>query len=253
MAGASSPSAFVRELALRQLHDYRAKTPGMYFGEEHPPLGLDQAYAVQAEVARLRLAAGDAVAGFKIGCIGPRVVEQFGMSGPIRGILYRSELRETDARLSLAEFPSLAIEAETAIRIGDAGAIAEIFPVIELHHLVFRGARKTLPELVANNGLHAGVVLPRRQARSPSGDAASALSLFIDDVVLEKGGLWGLRGGAEAARDWLASHLAEHGMTLEPGHLVLSGTPLGLHRVHPGQRIRVEAGSLGTAEISVTA
>ena len=58
------------------------------------------------------------------------------------------------------EFANLAIEGEMAARIGADGTISAVFPVIELHHFVFRGARKTLPELVANNGLNGGIVLP---------------------------------------------------------------------------------------------
>lgn len=68
----------LRALAARQWHDYQKRAPGTYFGEEHPELSLDQAYAVQSEVARLRCEAGDAIAGYKIGCVGPAVVEQFG-------------------------------------------------------------------------------------------------------------------------------------------------------------------------------
>jgi len=249
MDGVSGAS--VLELARRQLDDYRSKTPGTWFGEDHPPLELPEAYAVQAEVARLRVAEGDAVAGFKIGCIGPKVLEQFGMSGPIRGILYRSEMRDSGARLSLSDFPSLAVEAEMAIRLGEDLTITEILPVIELHHFVFRRPSKTLAELVANNGLHAGVVMPGASARSAIDDTRARLSLVVDDTLVEEGALWGMAGGAERARDWLTRHLGEHGMALEPGHLILAGTPLGLHPLRPGQTVRAEAGSLGQAVLSV--
>ena len=40
---------------------------------------------------------------------------------------------------------------EMASRVGTDGTIAAVFPVIELHHFVFRGLRKTLGELVAND------------------------------------------------------------------------------------------------------
>jgi hypothetical protein len=49
-----------------------------------------------------------------------------------------------------------------AVRIGPDGEIEAAFPVIELHHFVFRGPRKTLPELVANNGINAGAVISNR-------------------------------------------------------------------------------------------
>ncbi len=82
----------VRELAARQLADYRAGTPGTFFAEENQPhLSLDDAYVVQGEVA-----------GYKVGCTGPGVREQFGMDGPVRGFLYGTELYLSGAELSYA-------------------------------------------------------------------------------------------------------------------------------------------------------
>jgi len=60
----------VRGLATRQLADYRARTPGTFFGEDDH-LTLADAYAIQAEVARLRSADGEPVAGYKVGATGP--------------------------------------------------------------------------------------------------------------------------------------------------------------------------------------
>jgi hypothetical protein len=34
------------DLAARQYGDYRRGTPGTWFAEDHPPLSLEQAYAV---------------------------------------------------------------------------------------------------------------------------------------------------------------------------------------------------------------
>lgn len=244
---------FVRDLAVRQLREYRERTPGLYFAGDAAALTLHDAYAVQAEVARLRVAEGDALAGYKIGCLSPRIFELFGMSGPIRGFLYRSELHRTGVALSAAAYADLAIEGEMAIRIGEHGGIAATFPVIELHNYVFRGARKTLQELVANNGLHAGAVLPA-EAGLGSGLGAPAreeISVAINGEVVERGPLWAMAGGAEGATDWLARHLAEHGMRLEPGHIVLTGTPLGLHPITAGDVVKVSAAGLGQVEIAV--
>jgi hypothetical protein len=73
-------------------------------------------------------------------------------------------LAETKARSAKPATNSIWLPApiwrskEMALRIGDDGQIAVAFPVIELHHSVFRAPRKTLLELVANNGLNAGIV-----------------------------------------------------------------------------------------------
>ena len=171
----------------RQWHDYRSRTPGTYFGEGHEALSLDRAYAVQIEVARLRCEMGDTVAGYKVGCIGPGVVEQFGMSGPIHARLFRSELRACGDTLNYDAYVNSAIEGEMAVRIGPDGTIATAFPVIELHHFVFRGSPKTLAELVANNGINAGAVISGDEISMPlyCWQAARTMTVTVNGAAID--------------------------------------------------------------------
>jgi len=105
-------------IAERQWRDYQARTPGTYFAEQNSScLDLMQAYAIQRAVAAIRLAAGETLVGYKVGCTGPGTTAQFGMEGPIRGRLFGSEVYRSGAVLDPGAFASLAIEAEMAIRI----------------------------------------------------------------------------------------------------------------------------------------
>ncbi len=240
MVNAQSRSV-LKTLAARQWHDYQRRTPGTYFAEARGSLTLDEAYAVQMEVARLRCEAGDAVVGYKVGCIGSGVVEQFGMSGPIHARLFRSEIRNSGERLLYNAYANLAIEGEMAVRIGTNGGIGAAFPVIELHHFVFRGPRKTLAELVANNGINAGAVISSRHATLTLEDwtTARTLSVVVNGVTIDAGALWAMRGGAAEAIEWLRDDLGRFGASLKPGDLVLAGTPLGLNPVKPGDHVIV--------------
>src|SRR6201988_1654355 len=136
-------------LALRQWRDYHWSNPGNAFVDPEMALQVEEGYWVQMEVARLRCAAGDAVAGYKVGCIGPGVVEQFGMSGPIHARLFSSEIHSSGETLRYRAYANPAIEGEMALRIAVDGGIAAAFPVIALHQFVFRASRKTLAELLA--------------------------------------------------------------------------------------------------------
>lgn len=156
----------VEELAARQLSDYRALSPGTYFGERREPLTLDEAYQVQTAVRRLRVEEGDGVAGYKVGCTSLEIERRFGLHGPIHGVLFENEIRRSGARLDAASFANLAVEGEMAVRLGARGAIEAAFPIIELHNLVFRSEPKTLSELIVNNGLNTGVVLPDEEQAS---------------------------------------------------------------------------------------
>jgi 2-keto-4-pentenoate hydratase len=240
MANAQSRS-LLETLAARQWHDYKKRMPGTYFAQAEDTLTLDEAYAVQMEVARLRCAAGDAVVGYKVGCIGSGVVEQFGMSGPIHARLFRSEVRNSGEQLQYDAYANLAIEGEMAVRIGRNGGIEAAFPVIELHHFVFRGPRKTLAELVANNGINAGAVISNRHTALmlPDWTAARTLSVAVNDITIDTGALWAMGGGAAEAIEWLRDDLGRFGASLKPGDLVLAGTPLGLNPVKPGDHVTV--------------
>jgi 2-keto-4-pentenoate hydratase len=232
---------FLRSLAGRQWRDYQWGTPGTMFADPDTSLTLDEAYRIQMEFAHLRCVAGDAVAGYKVGCVGSGVIEQFGMSGPIHARLFRSEIHSSGKTLRSRAYANPAIEGEMALRIGVDGNIAAAFPVIELHQFVFRAPRKTLAELVANNGINAGAVVPEHIAAASLDDWARArgLSISINGVCVETGALWAMAGGAPEALEWLRGDLRRFGEALKPGDLVLAGTPLGLHPVQGGDHVVV--------------
>lgn len=249
-------SRFVSWLAARQLADYRACAPGTFFaGGELPDLSLDDAYTVQREVASLRGADGEEVAGYKVGATGTGTREQFGMDGPIRGFLYQTELHRSGAELSHASYANLAIEGELAVRLGEEAEISHVFPVIELHNYVFRSKIPNLQELVANNGLHAGVVLPDMDSVEWRGEGLldGTLRVEINGRVVEEGPMSGVPGGPAGSVEWLRRHLREYGLALRPRQLVLTGTPLGLIPVQPGDSVRVTAERLGNVEATVVA
>ena len=243
-------------LAARQLADYRAHTPGTFFAEEdHPRLTLDDAYAVQAEVARLRAAEGEPVAGYKVGATGASVREQFGMDGPIRGFVYGTELYTSGAELSHASYANLAIEGELAVRLGDDAEIVRIFPVIELHNYVFRSETPNLQELIANNGVHAGVVLPATEGVEWRGEEPldGVLRVEINGRTVDEGAMSGVPGGPAGSVGWWRRNLRAYGLALRPRQMVLTGTPLGLYPVRPGDSVRVVAERLGTVEMTAVA
>ncbi|MGH8336372.1 MAG: 2-keto-4-pentenoate hydratase, partial [Gammaproteobacteria bacterium] len=162
-------------LALRQLEDYDRHYPGLLFANPAFSLTLREAYEVQMRVAALRQQRGETVAGYKIGCVSEAVRRQLGLSAPVFGCIFENEFHHSGCVLEAALYEGLAIEGEFAVRLAAdiagpdyageqfSGALSSVFPVIELHNYVFRGPRQTAPELVANNAIHAGVVLPFEQ------------------------------------------------------------------------------------------
>ena len=91
----------LQDLADRQWRDYRARQPGTCFADPDFVLSVADAYELQDAVAKLRVAAGDRLIGYKVGCTGTGTVQQFGMQGPIRGCLFKSEIRKDGDVLNL--------------------------------------------------------------------------------------------------------------------------------------------------------
>ncbi|MAH82983.1 MAG: hypothetical protein CBB68_00505 [Rhodospirillaceae bacterium TMED8] len=231
----------VQNLARRQLRDYRAKNPGTCFSEPDFSMDVRTAYDLQDAVSKLRIEAGERIIGYKIGCIGPETATQFGMDGPIRGTLFAGEILEDRTFINPNQFSNLAIEGEMAVRINERYEIEAAFPVIELHNFVFRSPKKTLSELIANNGINAGLVVPIAQwQRSQKYIAKKAnLAVNINGKNLASANLWPTKAGPEWSVNWLQSHLHEYGLELLPGSVILVGTPLGLYPVEDGDEIIV--------------
>ena len=161
----------IEQLAKRQLSDYDRHEPGGVFAGYSIPMTIDDAYALQMAVARLREQRGEPVAGYKVGCISRVMQTQLGLDRPVFGHVFLTEIRSSGAVIDPDDFDGLAIEGEFAVRfardIPDVNWLRShpdeaisCFAVIELHNYVFRNTPHNAQELIGNNAIHAGVVLP---------------------------------------------------------------------------------------------
>jgi 2-keto-4-pentenoate hydratase len=248
-------------MALRMLADYDARTPGLLFGE---PIDMTagQAYALQAEIARLREGRGEKVIGYKVGCTSPAVQRQLGIGEPIFARVFDTGCFPCGAALSFRSFATLAVEGELAVRLGRTvsapcaggeecrAAIASAFPVIELHHYVLRSPEPSLAELIAGGGMHAGFVLPEEESAAGLADLQS-LSVWIDEK--HKGMVPGAEVTGLAVRSlrWLADRLAELGLGLGKDQVVLTGSLLPLYAVKPGTRVVAAVTPLGRSAATI--
>jgi 2-keto-4-pentenoate hydratase len=253
---ATKSAANLKEIARRQLADYDAHRPGTIFSEPGFSLTVAEAYEVQMLVAGLRESRGESVCGYKVGCVSEAVQKQLGIREPVFGHLFASEAHRSGVSLDAASFDGLAIEGEFAFRLAedfrDERSIGAAFAVIELHNYVFRssgGGRAA--ELIANNALHAGVVLPAEEAPGNS-LAEETISVIRSGSPLGTADGAALPGGPLASLAWLAIRLKDFGKKLRRGHIVLAGSPLPLYAVSPGDRVAVDCGRLPTVTMLVS-
>ena len=242
------------ELARSQLADYDARRPGMIFAAAGLELTIAEAYEVQSRVATLRQLRGERVAGYKVGCRSDAVQRQLGLSEPVFGRLFETELHQSGVFFDSKQFDGLAIEGEFAFRLAvdltdparaltcPENAIASAFAVIELHHYIQRAPPgQRAQELIANNGMQAGAVLPHDegQSRHPERIIDETISVIRNGELLGAASARALPGGPIASLLWLVNRLKEIGVTLCAGQIVLSGSPLSLYRVLPGDHIEI--------------
>lgn len=237
--------ATVEALARRQLADYDARWPGTIFADPEFNPSVTDAYRLQLATAGLRVDRGEAVAGYKIGCVSAAVRKQLNVDHPVFGHVFRSEVRTSPAELRTNEFCQLGIEGEFALEIARAVSDPEslrsaprnwvrtVFPAIELHNVVSRGPMPSAAELVANNAIHAGIV--RAGAAKPELVESVPICVAINGAE---------QGTAEvdpfSTLHELACLLSEHGISLRAGDIVLAGSPLPLYRIDPGDTVQVD-------------
>jgi 2-oxo-3-hexenedioate decarboxylase len=220
---------------------------------------LTAAYAVEAELVRLRRASGRTTVGRKVGFANKALWRVFKLETLVWAHMYDDTVRYADtntASLSLGRMCSPKIEPEivfkmkTAVNHGDSEEAAVLSAVewlalgFEIIDCVFADWKFQPADFVAAFGLHAALVVgePRRIEPAMIPTLFEALSRFKirlfegERLVKEGSGRNSLRTPALSLGE-LASALARQpaAQPLAPGELVSSGTLTDSHRLAPGE------------------
>ena len=212
-------------------------------------LSIDEAYAVQQKYLAGRIANGERTIGYKVGCTSPAIQTQFGLSQPICGRLLAPHVYDDGETLYSDDYVNCALEAELVFRIGTEldgsnletaflrSAIAAVSPGIEVHNYRFWYGNPTSQELIASNGIHAGLVVGTAQALPPEVDLGQErTSLVVNGVEVSTGfGAELMDGlGPIGSLGWLVSHLRKDNLRLRAGDLVIPGAVTKLIPVKAG-------------------
>ena len=101
-------------------------------------------------------------------------------------------------------------------------SVQSIYPLIEIHNLVFNGNEPHGAELLANNAIHAGVILGLEN-RVPSDSEITDLKLVYDNEVVDKwiDKKWPFDMLGEI--EWLVKDKAKTNNILKKNDLILTG------------------------------
>jgi len=213
------------------------------------PLTPEQAYAIQTRWTELRIAQGERVIGRKIGLTSRAMQEQMGVREPDYGSLWAS--RFFPARGGRAEIPTEIliqprVEGEIAFLIGRRlegpgvtlqqvlAATEAVALSVEIVDSRIEAWRIKLADTIADDASFGAFTV------GPWSRALVHEDLRTLGMIIHKNGEVATEGIGAAALGhparcvaWLANKLAEFGIALEPGDIVLSGS---LARALPATR-----------------
>lgn len=251
---------------------YRAhqrREPFAPLPEDLAPRNSAEAYAVQGEFVGMRGRELGPVAGYKIALTTPQMRRMVGLAEPIAGDILEKTVRHGPARVRAADYVRLLVEFEIAFELGDdlpvvgapyaresvAAAVRAAMPALELaddrNADPARIASHPLT-LIADNAWNEGVVLGEPVHDWRRLDLAALHGVArVNGVVVGEGRGGDVMGHPLEALAWLANHLAGRGLGLWRSDIVITGSLIPTRFAMPGERIRFEAGPLGSVELAI--
>jgi 2-oxo-hept-3-ene-1,7-dioate hydratase len=118
-------------------------------------------------------------------------------------------------------------------------------PAIEIVDARIQDQRKIF-DTVADNGAAAGIVIGGRPVGPLEVDLRWVGGIMYKNSEIEETGVAaGVLGHPALGVAWLANKLGSHGVTLEPGHLILAGSFTRVVFAGKGDTLHADFGSLG--------
>jgi 2-oxo-hept-3-ene-1,7-dioate hydratase len=234
---------------------------------EHPDMSLDDAYRVQAQWMALKQAEGREIRGYKIGLTSRAMQMTMHIDEPDYGTLLDDMFFDNGAVIEAADFTDPRIEVELAFVLKDrlAGenvtlddvmqATDYVIPALELIAArTYRvdpdtGYVRRIQDTISDNAASAGVILGEQRIEPDRVDLRwCGAVLYRNGVVEETGLAAGVLDHPANGIVWIARRFAPHGIALEPGQVLLSGSFTRPILVRPGDVFRADYGNQGSID-----
>ena len=228
-----------------------------------PAGDIGAAYAVQSAWMAGQVAAGDSVAGRKIGLTSPAVQAQLGVDQPDFGTLLATMDCPQGEPIDIGRLLQPRIEAEVAFVLADdldapdigpddvLAATGSVAAALEIVDSRVAGWDISIVDTVADNASSGLFTLgPERRAPAGLDLAACPMRLWRGGEQVSTGSGAACLGHPAAAVAWLAATARSYGQPLRAGEIVLSGALGPMVPVAAGDRFTAEIGGLGLVRAS---
>ena len=234
---------------------------------EHPDMSLDDAYRIQAQWMALKQAEGREIRGYKIGLTSRAMQMSMHIDEPDYGTLLDDMFYDNGAEIDAAEFTDPRIEVELAfvlkqrlegedVTVDDVMKATDyVVPALELIAArTYRvdpdsGYVRRVHDTISDNAASAGVILGEQRIEPERVDLRWCGALLYRNGVVEETGLAaGVLDHPANGIVWIARRFAPHGIALEPGQVLLSGSFTRPVAARPDDVFRADYGSQGSIE-----
>lgn len=220
------------------------------------------AYAVAAELRRMRIARGERPVGRKIGFTNRNIWAEYGVFEPIWGDLYDStvQMLESGGTVDVGHLPEPRIEPEIVLGLERdlspgmslreiAGAIGWVAHGFEIVQSIFPGWRFRAADCVADGGLHGALVMgPRRsvpeaeRAALPARLSGLRVTLSRNGEAIDTGSGANVLDGPVDALAHLVEVLGKDRLNpqVKAGEMVTTGTLTRAFPIFAGERWSTE-------------
>jgi 2-oxo-hept-3-ene-1,7-dioate hydratase len=235
----------------------KARKQAVQLSKTWPDITMEDAYAISTEVAKRKLAAGAKLIGHKVGLTSKAMQRSSQIDEPDYGHLLDSMMIADGARIAHENYCLPRVEIELAFILGKQlrgpgiglpdvlRATDYVVPAIEIVDARLQDPRKIF-DTVSDNGAAAGIVIGGRPVGPLDVDLRWVGGIMYRNSEIEETGVAaGVLGHPALGVAWLANKLGQHGVTLEPGHLVLAGSFTRVVFAKKGDTLHADFGALG--------
>ncbi|MYS82122.1 2-keto-4-pentenoate hydratase [Embleya scabrispora] len=232
------------------------------FTDDWPSLDVETAYRTQARLIQKKTATGQTVTGVKLGLTSLAKQKRMGIASPITGwITDRMQLAE-GTPIPMGDLIHPRIEPEIAFVMGRRlegpdvtaetalSAVESVRAAFEVIDSRYQDFRFQLPDVIADNASSSRFFLGSLSRHPKDLDlAAEECVLRIDDRIVGSATGSAVQGHPAEALAQAVNALAERGIALRPGWIVLTGGLTDAATVNAGERITAEFANLGSLTV----
>ncbi len=231
-------------------------------------MDMNDAYAVQKRWVDRKVTDGETVIGYKIGLTSKSMQLAMNIDTPDYGVLTDSMRFSSGCELNASDYLDPRIEAEFAFVLdkplfGEAVSVDKVMaateyvqPALELisarsHRTDAQtGYTRNVFDTIADNAANAGIILSEQKIAPRDIDLKRAgAALYLNGEVEDTGLGAAVMGHPANGIRWVCKRFAAHGIGLEPGQVVLSGSFTRPVAVAAGDHVHADYGVFGSIDV----